>query len=269
MELGESASVDVIVDEKHDDETCVFCQADKPPEEIVNDFEAEPDGDEEAETGDDMPSYKFKNNAGKLGKNMGGKPEPKKVPIKGKDYNAAVAAHHLIPGNASLKNSELFLSEEYLWKEGKAKGNIGYNINSEANGVWSPGNYGVRPWGTQGATFATKSKAKPEDFAFEAMQKWRTQFHDAHSDYSDFVLKALNKLYEKLEAGNDIWCSEAKKKEEKPDEKDPLYVLVNRLNTISARMKKMLVFPTTNWKPNIYTSRFVEMYVKETKKHQD
>jgi hypothetical protein len=71
-----------------------------------------------------------------------------------------------------------------------------------------------------------------------------------------------------LDAGNDIWCPEAKKKEEKPDEKDPIFVLVGRLNTISARMKKMLVFPTTNWKPNIYTSRFVEKFVEE-KEHQD
>jgi hypothetical protein len=38
-------------------------------------------------------------------------------------------------------------------------------------------------------------------------------------------------------------------------------------NTISARMKRMLVFPTTNWKVNIYTSRFVKMYMNE-KDHQ-
>ena len=46
-------------------------------------------------------------------------------------------------------------------------------------------------------------------------------------------------------------------------ERNPLYPVVQRLHTISARMKRMLVFPTTNWKRNIYTSRFVEMYMDE------
>jgi hypothetical protein len=35
-----------------------------------------------------------------------------------------------------------------------------------------------------------------------------------------------------------------------------------RLNTVSARMKRMLVFPTTNWKSNIYTSTFAEEYME-------
>lgn len=200
---------------------------------------------------------------------MRGKPEAKTVSLKGKDFDAAVAAHHLIPGNASLKESDLFLSEEYLWKDGKAKGNIGYNINAEENGVWSPGNYGVRPWGARGASFMSNNAnlgLKPEDFAFAAMELWRTQFHDAHGHYSNFVKDSLDKLYEKLEAQHDIWCPEAKKKEKKPEEKEPIYVLVNRLHTISRRMKRMLTFPTTNWKRNIYTSRFVEQYM-DSKPH--
>ncbi len=93
------------------------------------------------------------------------------------------------------------------------------------------------------------------------MEQWGTQFHDAHAEYSDFVKDSLNKLYEKLKAQHDIWCPEAKKKEQKPDEKAPIYVLTMRLHTISRRMKKMLVFPTTNWKKNIYTSRFVVQYM--------
>lgn len=268
MQLGEAVSINIIVDEKHDEDTCVFCKADDPPKEIENELEEEHDEDAEAETGDAMPTYKFKNNAGKLGTNLGGKPDPKTVKLNGEDYDASVAAHHLIPGNAAMKKSKLFKSEKYLWKDGKAKGNIGYNINGAPNGVWSPGNYGVRPWGTKGATFAANSGSTAKTFAFEAMEKWRTQFHDAHGEYSDFVKDALNKLFDKLEAGNDIWCPEAKKKEEKPEEKDPLYVINGRLNTISARMKRMLVFPTSNWKPNIYTSSFVKDYMSE-KDHQD
>jgi hypothetical protein len=148
MDLGEKVSINEIVDEKHDEETRVFCQATEPPKEIINECIDNNDGDVEAETGDITSTYKFKNDAGKLGRALGGKPEAQGVRLNNKVFDAAVAAHHLIPGNAALKESELFLSEEYLWRDGKAKGNIGYNINAKANGVWSPGNYGVRPWGT-------------------------------------------------------------------------------------------------------------------------
>lgn len=92
---------------------------------------------------------------------------------------------------------------------------------------------------------------------------WGTQFHDAHEKYSAFVKDGLDKLHKKLRTQHDIWRPEAKKKEQDPENKEPLYAIVQRLNTISARMKRMLVFPTTNWKRNIYTSRFVEMYMGE------
>jgi len=269
MDLGEKASIGEIVDEYHDEETCVFCQAGDPPKEIVNELSDEHDEDAEAKTGDDMPGYKFKNDAGKLGTALGGKPEAKAVGLSNKLFDAAVAAHHLIPGNAALKNSTLFKSKKYLWKDGKAKGNIGYNVNAKANGVWSPGNYGVRPWGTKGATFEAENPGlAAKDFAFAAMEAWGTQFHDAHPDYSEFVTDCLDKVHKKLKAQEEIWCPEAKKKEKNPEEKDPLYALVRRLDTISARMERMLIFPTTNWKRNIYTSRFVEQYMDE-KSHID
>ncbi len=265
MDLGEKVSIGEIVDEKHDEETCVFCQATEPPKEIVNELTDAHDEDLEAETGDIAPTYKFKNDAGKLGTALGGKPEAKPVQLTSKLFDAAVAAHHLIPGNAALKESELFLSEEYLWKDGKAKGNIGYNINAKNNGVWSPGNYAVRSIGGKGETWSKKSESFKKDFAFAAMEKWETQFHDAHPDYSDFVKDCLDKVFEKLEAQENIWCLEAKKKAQKkgknPEEEDPIYALAQRLDTISARMKRMLEFPTSNWKRNIYTSRFVELYM--------
>ena len=264
MDLGEKVSIGEIVDEKHDEETCVFCQAGDPPKEIINELTDAHDEDAEAKTGDIMPDYKFKNDAGKLGTALGGKPAAKPVRLANKMFDAAVAAHHLIPGNAALKNSLLFKSKEYLWKDGKAKGNIGYNVNAKTNGVWSPGNYGVRPWGAKGATFEAENRGlAAKDFAFAAMEKWGAQFHDAHPEYSEFVKDCLDKVYKKLEAQEELWCPEAKKKEKNPEEKDPLYALVRRLDTISARMKRMLEFPTTNWKRNIYTSRFVEQYMDE------
>ena len=261
MDLGELVSVNMIVDEKHDD-SCVFCNAKELPKEVINDLDACHD--------EDSKFYKFKNDAGKLGTALGGKPPARAVILKGKSFEAAVAAHHLIPGNAALKKSKLFNSNKYLWKDGKAKGNIGYDINSEANGEWSPGNYGVRPWGPDGSLFTAENPALlPKDLAFAAMEKWGMQFHDAHKPYSDFVKDCLDKIFDKLEAQETIWCPEAKKKKDKkPDEKEPIYALVQRLNTTSSRMKKMLKFPTANWKSNIYTSRFVEMYMLE-KPHHD
>jgi hypothetical protein len=62
-----------------------------------------------------------------------------------------------------------------------------------------------------------------------------------------------------------LWCPEQKKK--KDEEPPQMFQLVGRLNTVSARMKRMLVFPTTGWKSNVYTSRFVEAYMVE-KEHQ-
>lgn len=268
MDLGEKVSVNTITDEMHD-ETCAFCSSTEPPKDIVNDLTDEHDEDAEAQLGDMLPTYKFKNDAGKLGIALGGKPEAKTVTLANKNFEAAVAAHHLIPGNAALKQSQLFKSEKYLWKDGKDKGNIGYNINASENGVWSPGNYGVRPWGPGGVAFKSANPTlEPRDFAFAAMDKWRTQFHDAHADYSSFVKDSLDKVFEKLEAQKDIWCPEAKKKDKKPEEKEPIYALVQRLNTISSRMKRMLTFPTRNWKPNVYTSRFVQTYMTD-KSHQD
>lgn len=71
----------------------------------------------------------------------------------------------------------------------------------------------------------------------------------------------MNKLSDKLRANEELWCPEQKKKnEETPTQ---MFQIVGRLNTISERMKRMLMFPTWCWKKNIYTSRFVQDYMRE------
>jgi hypothetical protein len=126
-----------------------------------------------------------------------------------------------------------------------------------------PGNYAQRPWGPDGANFASKNGDAPQAYAFAAMEVFKRQFHDAHPDYSDFVKDVLDKIHSKLKAGNDIGCPEAaKNKDLPPDQRTPLYVLVTRLNTISKRMERMLKFPVEdNWKKNVYTSRFALQYM--------
>jgi hypothetical protein len=151
MELGEASAV-VIASENHD-EDCYFCKASEKATTEANDLKDNPDEDA-AEMEDSLDEYRFKNDAGKLGTALGGKPAAKSVTLGGKSYGAAVAAHHLIPGNASLKDSELM---DYLWTDGEAEGNIGYNVNAKPNGVWSPGNYGVPP----GALTARRLRRAP------------------------------------------------------------------------------------------------------------
>ncbi len=270
MDVGEPASVDVVADEMHD-ESCYFCSSKDPPKEEVNELGDHWDEDADSDLDGALEVVKFKNDASKLGKSLGGKPDDKEIIVpkggggSGSDatpsFPGSVAAHHLIPGNAALKGSKLFKCKKYLWLDGKAEGNIGYNVNSAPNGVWLPGNYAVRPWGPEGAGFLATTGLAPQEYAFAAIEKWNAQFHDAHELYSNFVKDVLDKIYSKLQASRDLWCPEAKKKDPEPGERNPLYVLVSRLNTVSARMRRMLIFPTSNWKKNIFTSRFSLRYM--------
>jgi hypothetical protein len=262
MEMGELASAAVIADVQHD-ESCYFCQSKAPPAELEN--ELADNADEDSDLDGSLEVGPFKNNAAKLGKAIGGPQGRKSLTLAdlkgGKSLEASVAAHHLIPGNAALKKSELFQSGEYLWKDGKVNGNIAYNVNASPNGVWLPGNYAARPWGVGGNAFTVEFGPQPAQYAFAAIDAWQAQFHDSHEPYSRFVRQALDKVYDKLTAQQELWCPEAKQKEQAPDKRTPLFVLVSRLNTISLRMRRMLVFPTSNWKRNIYTSEFSLAYM--------
>jgi hypothetical protein len=260
MELGEDANPAVIADVDHDPD-CYFCKPEEPAEN-TNDLTAEPEEDEDLD-GPEEPeeSFKFKNDASKLGKNLGGDPGRKDVVVYDKPRPVSAAAHHLIPGNAAFAKSQLFKSKKYLWMDGNAKGNIGYNINGQPNGVWLPGNYAVRPWSSLNPVFQNR-------YAFKAIEAWGRQFHDAHEAYSRFVLQALEEIFEKLDAGGTLWCPKAKKEEDKePSERPPMYALVMRLNTVSQRMKRMLVVPTTSWKANVYTSTRSLTFMNETAEH--
>lgn len=246
MELGEALATNVITD--NHDETCYFCTADKEPEDLVNGMTDKYDEDA------DIDGVTFHNDSGELASSLGGSPGVKNVRVDSKSKPCSTAAHHLIPGNAALKPSKL-MAEKWMWKEGMAKGNIGYEVNSRPNGVWLPGNYAVRPWSSLGDVFK-------QDYAFAAIKEWGRQFHDAHTDYSNEVLKALDAIAEKLKKNEDLWCEKAKNQHEKgPDERNPLYGIVARLHTLSARCKAFLVAPEANWNVRMYTSRFSLMYI--------
>ncbi len=259
MEIGEaSASEDKVASSEHD-ESCYFCRAKKEkPKTEVNDLTDNLDEDVDL---DGPPGGEFQNHSGKLGKALG-TALSKSVTVEGKGYEVTTAAHHLIPGNASLRDSQLFDSH-HLWKDGEAKGNIGYNVNSAQNGVWSPGNYAVRPW-------KRKSEEFKRSYAFAAMRATGTQFHDAHKRYSDFVLRVLDKIKNKLDEQEDLWCLEAKRQKKRaksPEERMPLYPLVSRLHTVSARMRSMLTGGPVAWKVNVWTSEYALELMTEERPH--
>lgn len=270
MELGEGVVVALMHSEEHNEQTCAFCTASKKPtteENVLTDA-----FDEDANlSGLEMDGVKFKNSAGKLGDDMianGDSHVTGEVTLEGYDKKLPVttAAHHIIPGNAALKTCKLM---PYLHSEGKAQGNIGYNVNNYENGVWLCGNYSLRGknglpgWGSEGATFTKDTQGRdPKEFAFAAIEQTRCQFHDGHEKYSNFVKKDLDLLAKKMAKTKDLWCPDAKNKPDKPEERQ-MFMLVARLNTTSRRLRTMLTNPGKNWKTNIFTSRFSEMYIKE------
>jgi len=76
------------------------------------------------------------------------------------------------------------------------------------------------------------------------------------------VKKTLNLIAVKMELTKDVWCQVADDKPDDPSQQQ-LFMLVNRLNTVSRRMKRMLEKPGRNWKKNVFTSKHSEKYINE------
>lgn len=208
------------------------------------------------------------------------------------DFSFVVAAHHLIPGNASLKPAETLV--EFMKKGGtvKSTGNrtytikyhIGYDINGAHNGVWLPGNYAIktalpekkikRKNGKFHVRAARKSTTPVEGVSWEGLsaehESWQftyvagackaigAQFHDTHKDYSNQVLTNLNKISTKLAVHLDC-CDICKKKGKK--ELPPPYRIKRRLFAFSKRLSYYLLGSTAMWKQTLLTSdRWSEHY---------
>lgn len=260
----------------HDRETCAFCTRKTKPTDETNDLIDEYDEDEAEVHGMEMDGIAHKNNAGKLGQSLEKYKEKQpayEVSLKGLEGTLPVqtAAHHLIPGNASLKHKSKGESKiyKYLHVNGKATGNVGYNVNNYENGVWLIGNYAIRKskglvnWGTGGIGFQKKYNKDPYEYVKAAINSSSRQFHDAHEEYSDRVRQALDAMAMKIGNINDVWCIENKDDRPSDPKELQLTAIVNRLNSISRRLESMLVNPGTNWKTNFYTSGFSEKYIKE------
>jgi A nuclease family of the HNH/ENDO VII superfamily with conserved AHH len=183
-----------------------------------------------------------------------------KVTVQNDDYPFKVAAHHLVPGDASLSPSELYL--HYMVKDATGqtaggrqftiKANIGYNVNGNHNGVWLPGNYAIR----QGATKKQVSwrELGEDPWCFEYMKacvaKTGGQFHDAHTHYSGAVLKILNKIHVLIGAHQDSGCEDCSSK----TELYPPYRLKVRLYVLSRYLRSKLRMAPGKWKYPWFTS---------------
>ncbi|CAD5370991.1 conserved hypothetical protein [Rubrivivax sp. A210] len=185
-------------------------------------------------------------------------PSKPKVEVDGVDYPFTVAAHHIIPGNASLYESQLFKS--YMKKGGKMQvtqpkkktftvsRNIGYNINGSHNGVWLPGSYAIRTGvhpskSTWSVLIETPGHVEWCYRYIAAVTKSTgSQFHDTHVHYSNNVLKLLNKM-SLLLMKHQTQCDDCQGKDQSP----PPYIVKNRLYRLSAHLRGKLRLSPRYW----------------------
>lgn len=202
------------------------------------------------------------------------------VKVGGVEFGYVVAAHHLIPGEASLAPSDLF--KHYMKKGGSfttaggksytLKANIGFNVNGNHNGIWLPGNYAIR---------ATKPQFNPTKKSWSdlivsnptwcyaymtaCVEQAGGQFHDSHTKYSSAVLDILDKVHVRLSEHQDA-CEECASK----TEIYPPYVLKARLYLLSAYLRSQVRHKPGTWKePWITSDRFKNDLMKHGRIHPE
>lgn len=274
MQLGEAALVAQISDIEHNERTCPFCNAASLKDEITNDLTDSYDEDADPEQspvqleaterfGIIDAGVRFHNDSSKLGQALGGKPTGLivAVPIRNADGGLSgrttdlpvtCAAHHLIPGNAALQESTIM---SLLRVDGPAQGNIGYDVNKAANGVWLPGNYALRgQWADD-----LRGGAKRLDYIRVCMLRFG-QFHDSHTKYSDQVILALNGIKGKHAGLLSSHCPSCKNNDQARDPKVSLFLLVGRIDWLSGRLRNYVKHYSPakrlrkQWKRNLLVS---------------
>jgi hypothetical protein len=177
-------------------------------------------------------------------------------------YAFVVAAHHLIPGNGSLKASEVYnymckgksvssADPQHTWE---IEEHIGYNVNGAHNGVWLPGNYAIR----EGTSAKKKSwsavvETEPDwcrNYVMAVVKKTRRQFHDAHPEYNDNVRDLLDKIATAL-LNHQVGCKECQEKKKI----GPPYQIKKRLYGLSKELDSNLTGPPNGWNPIFMTSQ--------------
>jgi hypothetical protein len=270
-ELAESVKIGLLAVEESK-KKCWFCEKKTQDGNKKTDVVANGQTDE----GEDIEN-ELENKSSTLGSNLNDEPSwsisnPDPSLLKGnkKNIKAKAAAHHCIPGNASMMNHhENKLVKHYMKEGGKYNHieDIGYDINDAANGVWLPGNYDVRKKNGWGKTWSACDASFQVDYAKSTMEKAKWQFHDAHEEYSEHVVETLDEIYNQLEKTykkqkkNCPVCG----KDLSTQKRTPPYGLVGRLNFVSGRYRSLLRLSPKNKKHvanGYYTSTLVKNYYK-------
>ena len=289
MELGESVSVEMIDD---DDWECPF-EHDKPAT-VDNDL-----GTSSSKLGTrlgngtstqlwDDSSGTIKGGERKDGDLVVAKtdacPPPHEVQVdlgggSPQKYPYSIAAHHLIPGEASLPKSSLI---DYI-KGGKViDSDVGYGVNGAENGIWLPthtalsANMPVLPGESAAVPYAGLKDAGNETvgsfvhyYTYAVMEATQLQFHDDHTegtDYSNFVVKVLNKIQSNLAIIKNYNCEKCQKAQSNGGKLPPPYRLVHRLNGVSKRLHGYLVGNPLSWLPPVFTSQHAESLSSNVKR---
>lgn len=222
-------------------EDCWYCK--EPPKESKSDPVEDPSSQGKEE-------QNLNNDSSKLGLNLGHKPDWT-LTSGGEDGTAAeasivAAAHHLIPGNGSLKKVTgllklIYASKNYISKD------IGYDINCRQNGIWLPA-LSKGGWKKLSGTL-NEIGQKKDKIAQSAMRVAGAQFHQAHPTYNGRVETTLKAIADKINpvVNDPPKCPICGDPTPESDKKRPPYGLVGRLNALSRLYRKFLTGPVRKW----------------------
>lgn len=248
MQINEIVANAVSQEPKDD---CWFCQEKAKTTQLKNDETADPaTSDSELEDPVTIPENNVDNDSTKLGTALGSEPSWSiENPLNGVSTAVVPAAHHCIPGEASLAKASAL--HDFMRKDGPYDfaSDIGYNVNCAKNGVWLPGNYAVREGNVEFDKY-TWTLHKPwfqMRYVKSAMEKaGGRMFHDAHRKYNGLVKQALldiaSLLHKPDAKTNCPICGNPLPKENQKNR--PPFGLVNRLNRVSDDHRGMLKAPT-------------------------
>ena len=317
MEIGEAVDPPEFVntdEDLHDESTCPWCQPRQKQGESEELAREDPE--------DDVVGAVPPNDGGTLGKRMtqAGNPRPEivvKIPYQRgsvvrfrsgmkarrfsvyekrledyvEEYDLQYAPHHLIPGNESLKRSEVVpfmgdadsISEYAGGQSSKIKegGFIGYDVNSAPNGEWLPSPYALsmrNDWPAErdvevlkkrmGLEFREITEEFKAAYVAAAIEGSGRQFHMRHMKYSDKVRAILKAVAERLAlmSENGI-CPVAKASKSQDGKFDPPYGLVARLNVLSGNLRRLLT--GSIWRPPLYADSRTKEYAQDLAKAKE
>lgn len=214
---------------------------------------------------EENPQYDTKNK-GKKAKQGDRVRVPATGDVDAKAYPFQTAAHHLIPGNASLYNGDCDLwnymekgkqieAAGFTWT---IKYHIGYNVNGNHNGVWLPGNYALIKEGAKDSPTGKTWSSLEEDgfvdwqlnYVAACCKAMQGQFHDEHSVYNENVRALLNLIAEYV-SFHQVFCQECQKKFQ---EIPPPFIIKTRLYNISQYLRRRVTGNPQGWVRPWFTS---------------